>query len=163
MGELQFGLNLRKRFEQGARAPVYAIPTASSRAGTRDANRPSPSIPSTRLKTSRGRREGRLSINSRSSATSMISVVKPRFSSAVATPNSASRVSYGLSLCPYTTGMKPRCGGSPRSLAIDSFPLVGSRLYHAILERTGDALLSPDVCYWHKADSDQPLLTNLDL
>ena len=93
----------------------------------------------------------------------MISVVKPRFSSAVATANSASRVSYGLSLGPYTTGMKPRCGGSPRSLAIDSFPLVGSRLYHAILERTGDALLSPDVCYWHKADSDQPLLTNLDL
>ena len=90
-------------------------------------------------------------------------VVKPRFSSAVATANSASRVSSGLSLGPYTTGMKPRCGGSPRSLAINSSPLAGGRLYHAILERTGDALLSPDVCYWHLAEIRTAAPSNLPL
>jgi hypothetical protein len=72
-------------------------------------------------------------MDSRSSITSMISVVKPRFSSAVATANSVSSVFSGLSVGPYTTGMKPRCGRSPRSLAIDSSPLAGGRLHHAIL------------------------------
>ena len=63
----------------------------------------------------------------RSSLTSMISVVKPRFSSAVATANSASSVFSGcFRSASYTTGMKPRCGRSPRSLAIYSSPSLAA-------------------------------------
>ena len=73
----------------------------------------------------------------------MISVVKPRPSSAPATANSASSASSGLSVGPYTTGMKRPRSGSPRSLTMDSPPLVSGRLQHAILERTYDAPLIP--------------------
>ena len=79
-------------------------------------------------------------------------MLKPRFSSAVATANSASSELSGLSVGPYATGMKPRRGGSSRSLAIDSYPLAGRRLHQEILERAGYAILSPDVRCWHIPD-----------
>ena len=84
-------------------------------------------------------------------------MLKPRFSSAVATANSASSELSGLSVGPYATGMKPRWGGSSRSLAIDSYPLAGGRLHQEILERAGYAILSPDVRCWHIPDSSSGL------